>query len=385
MTPAASWTFRGLASAASVSARRIGDPVSADSAGLSARRVVALALGFAVLASTRYLLQPFVWRNWPVDEVLLGWLSVMGERIVVALAIAAAIVAALAVRQPLARAHPALHAAVYVLLVEAGAIGGEALLTWLAVPGAADHPFYWAARSLPWSVAAMAATGLQITWRRSMQAQSSMRQVQLARSQAEGQLASLRLQALQAQIEPHFLFNTLATARRLGSTEPAKGARLLEHLHEFVRLSRVGDAQITTWSVGEEIELARAYLGVVEMRFDGLLTVRFELDAAALHCEVPSLALATLIENAVKHGIAPSTRGGDIVVTARREAAVLTLTVADSGVGFQPGTSGTGIGLANTRARLRTLYGEQASLALAAQAPCGVVATLRLPAREGAA
>jgi two-component system, LytTR family, sensor kinase len=115
----------------------------------------------------------------------------------------------------------------------------------------------------------------------------------------------------------------------------------------------------------------------------GLLRVRYELDPAALRCELPPLMLSTLVENAVKHGITPSTNGGEIVVSVGRVDDRLELAVADSGVGFAHGPGGgSGIGLANTRARLRSLYGAQGRLDLASRSPQGVVASLQLPARE---
>jgi hypothetical protein len=356
--------------------------------GQPAARVLALALLISLVASTQYLFQPFVWRNWPVDEVLQGWFAVIGERATVALAIGASIALALPLMHRVPRAHFVVRTVLFVFMAEAGSMLGEAVLAWQDVPGAATGLADLGARSLRWSVAALAVAGLRLAWLRSLQVQSSMRAMQLARSQAEAQVASLRLQALQAQIEPHFLFNTLATVRRLGGTEPAQCERLLLHLHEFIRLSRVGEpgeVQGRIWTVGEEIELARAYLGVVEMRMDGRLRVGFDVDPGALACEVPPLMLATLVENAVKHGIAPSTAAGEIVVAAHRAGDRLDLSVADSGVGFAKGVSGgTGIGLSNTRARLRTLYGAQAQLSLEARQPSGVAARLQLPAREPA-
>jgi LytS/YehU family sensor histidine kinase len=112
---------------------------------------------------------------------------------------------------------------------------------------------------------------------------------------------------------------------------------------------------------------------------DGRLSLRIEVDATLQAAELPALALATLVENAVKHGITPSTRAGSITIDARGDGADLVVAVADTGVGFGAGSGGSGIGLANTRSRLATRYGGRASLALRANQPSGVVATLRLP------
>jgi signal transduction histidine kinase len=352
-------------------------------ARLPSLRVLGLALVFGVIASTQYLFQPFVWRNWPVDEVLLGWFTVLVDRLAVALTMGLAVAAALAAMQQLPDARPVMRGAIFVALAMAGAVAGELLLTVLEERGDSATAGEILLRSLRWAVAALAVAGLRLAWLRSLRAQSAVREHEVARLQADGQVTSLRLQALQAQIEPHFLFNTLATVRRLGSTEPAQCERLLAHLHDFIRLSRVGEGGLSGWSVGSEIELARAYLGVVEMRMRGLLRVHFEIDPAALGCDMPPLTLATLVENAVKHGITPSTSGGEIIVSAHRADGRLELTIIDSGVGFAPGVGGgSGIGLANTRARLRSLYGTHGRLELSARSPHGVVARLQLPARE---
>jgi len=351
-------------------------------ARLPSLRVLGLAVVLGAVASTQYLFQPFVWRHWPVDEVLLGWFTVLVDRLAVAVAMGLAVALALAVIRHAPEAGAVLRGAVFVALVLVGAVAGELLLVALEDRRTSATAGEVLLRSLRWAVPAMAVAGLRLAWLRALTVQSAVREHEVARAQADGQVTSLRLQALQAQIEPHFLFNTLATVRRLGATEPARCERLLSHLYEFIRLSRVGEGGSRPWAVGAEIELARAYLGVVEMRMGGLLRVRFELDPAALRCDMPPLMLATLVENAVKHGITPSTDGGEIVVSARRVADRLELVVADSGVGFVPGGGGSGIGLANTRARLRSLYGTQGRLDLSASAPQGVAATLQLPARE---
>ena len=352
-------------------------------ARLPSLRVMGLALAVGAIASTQYLFQPFVWRNWPVDEVLLGWWTVLGHRLAVALMIGLAVAAALAALQRQPDAPAVRRGTIFIVLVMAGAVAGELVLAVLEDHGHSITLGDSLLRSLRWGLAALAVVGLRAAWRRSLQVQSAVRDHEAARMRAETQITRLRLQALQAQIEPHFLFNTLATVRRLGATEPAQCERLLTHLRDFIHLSRVDEAGTRGWTVGAEVELARAYLGVVEMRMRGLLRVRYELDPAALRCEMPPLTLSTLVENAVKHGITPSTQGGEIVVRVRRIDDGLELAVEDSGVGFSQGLAGgSGIGLANTRARLRSLYGARGRLALAARSPHGVVASLHLPARE---
>ena len=140
-----------------------------------------------------------------------------------------------------------------------------------------------------------------------------MQATELRRAQMERQIAQSRLQMLRSQIEPHFLFNTLATVRRLHHTEPAQGAQLLTHFLDYLRLTlpTLHDEGAT---LGQEIDLVQAYLGVVAVRMSGRLQVSFEVSDELRACEFPALSIATLVENAVKHGIAPAPEGGAIQV-----------------------------------------------------------------------
>ncbi len=335
------------------------------------------ALALAAVVSTQFLFQPFIWRHWPVGEILLGWLEILRDRVVVAAAIAFAFATVL--RLPLS--HGPGRALAIGLGIALGAAAGEAGLMLLAVPMAAGDAATLAGRVLRWSSVAVSVAALQNVRMRSARVENDLRRAELAKLEGDTQLANLRLQALRAQIEPHFLFNTLATVRHLGATDPALRARLLDHLHTFTRLSLAAQPGNQVWTLGQELELVRAYLGVVGIRMDGLLAVDFDVDDAGLACDLPPLMLATLVENAVKHGITPSTRGGSIRIEARHDRNGLAVTVADTGVGFRA-SAGTGIGLANTRARLRTAYGARASLGLRGNHPCGVVALLHLPLAE---
>ncbi len=335
---------------------------------------VLAALAIALIVSTQFLFQPFVWRHWPLDEILLGWLEVLRDRTVVAVTIALAFSAA----QQLLLASDVSRSAALAMSIAVGALLGESLLMGLGAPAAASGAAALLGRALRWSVVAAAVAALIHMWLRAARSVDTLRRLELARLDSEGQLTHLRLQTLRTQIEPHFLFNTLATVRRLGTTDPALHTQLLDHLHNFIRLSLAAGPNERVWRLGQEIELVRSYLGVVDLRMNGRLAVAFEVEPGVQSLSLPPLLVATLVENAVKHGITPSTEGGSITVGARRDGAGLEVTVADTGVGFQSST-GSGIGLANTRARLRTLYGERAVLDLRANQPCGVVAVLRLP------
>jgi hypothetical protein len=340
---------------------------------LPASIVLPGALLVAVLISTQYLFQPFVWRNWPVDEVLLGWLDVMRERAVTALAIGAALVCAGRVQGFGPRARVAL---LCIAIPVGAAIGELAPLATDTQAGSQDLHLALG-RVLQWTLVGFSITAMHHVWRRSVDARAAVQAADLRRSLTERQLAEMHLQWLRSRIEPHFLFNTLATVRRLHHTEPLQGERLLSHFLSYLRMTLGGEhGQHAT--VGQEIDLAHAYLSIAAMRMSGRLTLRWNVPEDLRDCDLPSLTIATLAENAVKHGIAPRPDGGMIEISVQAVGDALEVTVADTGVGFN-GSGGSGIGLANTRARLATLYGAAGTLTLENHRSGGVVARVRLP------
>jgi len=237
------------------------------------------------------------------------------------------------------------------------------------------------AHALRWSAVALAVSALFYLWRMSSDANEQLRSETLCRLNTEHQLTNTRLAALRSQIEPHFLFNTLATLRWLQRTEPEAGARMLARFIDYLR-RMAPMLECSEVALGEEIDLMRAYLEVVAMRMGGRLHVAIDVPLNLRRARVPPLALATLVENAVKHGISPAQYGGEITILAYEVAHELVLSVIDTGVGFNPGSgSGTGIGLSNVCSRLSTLYGALGSLRVEANTPTGVRATLRLPCR----
>jgi sensor histidine kinase YesM len=195
-------------------------------------------------------------------------------------------------------------------------------------------------------------------------------------------MVEARLQLLQAQIEPHFLFNSLASVKRLYEKEPEKGRSLLRNLGDYLRVA-ISRARLRDAHLAEEVALARSFLAICEVRMGERLRVRIDLPAELESALVPPLMVGTLVENAIKHGIGPRASGGTVRVTARRHGSVLEVEVADDGVGFRA-RSGHGIGLANIRARLATLFADSASLELAGGPGGGVTATMRLPLRSAA-
>jgi len=329
--------------------------------------VIAFAL------SLQYFAQPFVWRNWPVEEVLEGWLFIFRDRLIVTVLIAAAISATALVRTESLQ----LRAVLLAVGVVVGAVSGELIVRLLY--GQFDGSGSLTAHALRWSAVALAVSAMFSLWRMSSDANEQLRNETLRRLNAEHLLTNTRLAALRSQIEPHFLFNTLATLRWLQRTEPEAGARMLASFIEYLR-RMAPMLECSEVSLGEEIDLMRAYLEVVEMRMGGRLHVAIDVPLDLRRARVPPLALATLVENAVKHGISPAQYGGEIVILAHEVAQQLVLSVTDTGVGFNPGSgSGTGIGLSNVCSRLSTLYGALGSLRVEANTPTGVRATLRLP------
>jgi hypothetical protein len=212
---------------------------------------------------------------------------------------------------------------------------------------------------------------------RSQAAAAAWHQTQVRQLALERELSSARLQLLQAQVEPHFIFNALANVRRLLRTDAAASRSLVTDLLRYLEeaLPRLRDEQTT---LGREVELVRAYLAVHQVRMGPRLRTEIDVPAALADRPVPPMALLTLVENALKHGLQPMVEGGTVRVAARAESSRLTLTVADDGHGMGSG-SGHGTGLANLRARLRAMYGASASLALAVNEPRGVIATITIP------
>jgi LytS/YehU family sensor histidine kinase len=203
------------------------------------------------------------------------------------------------------------------------------------------------------------------------------RQAEVDREHLDAQMDEARLQVLQAQIEPHFLFNTLATVRRLYRTSPATAIEMLDNLMRYlsVALPQIRASQST---LGRDVALVEAYLGIQKLRMGRRLAFSIDLPAELHGTPLPPMMLLTLVENAIKHGVSPLPEGGFVRVSANAEHGQLLVRVADSGRGFVQ-TFGTGTGLANTRARLAALYGTGARLELTANLPRGITATLLLP------
>ena len=205
--------------------------------------------------------------------------------------------------------------------------------------------------------------------------------LELARSEMERQALDARLNLLQAQVAPHFLFNTLANVQALVDAGSPQASEVLRSLVTYLRAAvpRL-DEPVTT--LGQELQLVRAYLDLMRMRMPDRLRFELSTDPAALALRCPPMTLLTLVENAVRHGIDPSEEGGEIEVLVRRMDDRCRIIVRDSGAGLGDSNRGLGTGLAALRERLQLVFGESASLAVGSREPRGVVATLELPARE---
>ena len=196
----------------------------------------------------------------------------------------------------------------------------------------------------------------------------------------QGQLAEARLHVLTAQLQPHFLFNTLNAIAALVRDDPTLAERLLARLSELLRHSlRDGtDAETTLES---ELSFLEKYLEVQEARFGPRLAVTFQVDPALLDAKVPRLILQPLVENAIRHGIAPRSGPGAIQVSASQDGDRVRLSVLDDGLGLA-GKLSEGIGLRSTRERLRQLYGDDQHFTLARAPHGGTSCTLSLPLRR---
>ncbi len=203
---------------------------------------------------------------------------------------------------------------------------------------------------------------------------------ELERSELARQALDARMRLLSAQMQPHFLFNTLANVQALVEAGSPRAAQLLQSLTAYLRaaLPRLDDPAAT---LGQEVERVRAYLDLMQMRMPDRLQFALQVDPGAGGLRCPPMTLLTLVENAVRHGIDPSEEGGRIDIEARRDGARCRLRVADTGVGLRAERGGQGTGLAALRERLQLLHGGDATLKLSAVIPHGVCAELDFPAR----
>ncbi len=246
----------------------------------------------------------------------------------------------------------------------------QATLGWLS----------WIFTTLPFGIAVyLCVVGIEHAIRYFVEARE--REVEVSR--LSEQLATARLSALQAQVNPHFLFNTLNTvAVLIRDNEGRPAVRIVEQLSDMLRTT-LSSHTASEIPLSEELELVRKYVSIEEARFSDRLRPEFEIDATLMAAMIPSFSIQHLVENAIRHGITKDPDAGRLRIEARRDGDHLEVSVSDDGPGIDPGIDfPTGHGISQTRERLNSLYGNDASLELVQAEGGGTVAILRVPFRE---
>jgi len=200
--------------------------------------------------------------------------------------------------------------------------------------------------------------------------------------QLKRQVVEARMAAMQAQVEPHFLFNTLASIDHLILTDPSRASQMQKNLIALLRASMPSMRESTPMAhnLGREMAVIRPYLEILKVRMEERLQTDIQVPEGLLSAEFPSMMIQSLVENAIKHGLEPKAEGGRLTVKAEIVHGKLAVTVADTGLGFgKAATAGTGVGLANIRERIKLLYGDRASMTVADNTPSGTIVTLTVP------
>jgi signal transduction histidine kinase len=250
----------------------------------------------------------------------------------------------------------------------------DLVLAEFALTYGPDWARYWALGLL--------ITGAWLYMRAETEQAAVLSQVAVDSARLDEQTAEARLQMLEAQIEPHFLFNTLANVKRLYDTDRRNAAWMLRNLKEYLAVA-LPQMRETESTLAREIAHVTAYLNIQQIRMGRRLAFGIDVPEPLRTARMPPLMLLTLAENAIKHGLGPFPKGGRIDLRATVEDGRLRVEVADTGQGFAA-SAGGGTGLANIRARLKALFGAAASLSLALNAPHGVIATIVLPYHDAA-
>ncbi len=226
---------------------------------------------------------------------------------------------------------------------------------------------------------------IKITYKGQLKAQQQAAQAtEVAESeQLRRQVVEARMAAMQAQVEPHFLFNTLASIDHLIETDPPRASTMQKNLIALLRASMPTMREANQGGprdLGREMAVIRPYLEILKVRMEERLATRIDVPDGLLSAEFPSMMIQSLVENAIKHGLEPKAEGGELSIKAEIVHGKLTVTVADTGLGFgRAATAGTGVGLANIRERLALLYGGKASLSVNENRPSGTVVTIAVP------
>jgi len=196
--------------------------------------------------------------------------------------------------------------------------------------------------------------------------------------QLERTVVEARMEALQAQIEPHFLFNTLASIDQLIQTDPPRASKMQQSLIRYLRSALPQMRGSARPTLGQQVSLSSAYLEIMAIRMEERLQPVVNVPEQLKSALFPSMMLQTLVENAIKHGLEPKAEGGRLEISAELRDGRLAVHVADSGMGFTPQAS-VGVGLANVRERLKALYGGRAELIISVPPGGGTIATIQIP------
>ena len=257
--------------------------------------------------------------------------------------------------------------------IAAGLLGREIL------PRLGDHRWFLAVALT--SLAVSVVMSIVFFWReRSALADAALEREQRRAADIQREATAANLRALQAQIEPHFLFNTLANVTSLIEAEPATAKHMLESFIRFLRASLAATRRSRS-ALADEFALVSDFLAVLKIRMRDRLEFAMVLPPELAAVELPPMLLQPLVENAIRHGLEPKLEGGRVTLEARRERDRLILEVRDTGVGFADATTG-GVGLANVRNRLQLAQGEAARLTVRDNSPCGTIVAIEWPLEE---
>lgn len=222
--------------------------------------------------------------------------------------------------------------------------------------------------------------GSAFYWESMAITRSNLERAQVRRLEMEKRISEARLMTLQAQIEPHFLFNTLSNILSLFDTDIEKGKSMQKDLIRYLE-SSLSKIRKDVSTIGEEIDLVIAYLNIFKVRMEERLQFKLTIPDQLKKIPFPSMLIQPLVENAIKHGIEPKVEGGEIFITVEDRDQTIRIMVADTGLGVSQG-KGAQTGLANIRERLALLYGSKGRLIIAENHPCGIKSIIEIPQIE---
>jgi len=356
-------------------ARRDASLIARAVGALNWQRLAAVAL-VTLLLSLGALVSPALLDFFSPAEIALAWLEHLAELAVIAAALLAVFTV---LDEALPRGMPLRLTVISGALLALSIVLAMLLHAYYA--DGFEHlppPLRMLADSLRWGLPAVFLVLIGDMHKRALRTDSAAHAMELARAQLQQGESERQLALLQAQIEPHFLFNILGNVRRLYRTRPQAGAEAVGSLMRYLRTA-LPQLRNRRASLGEEIALVRAYLELFQLRMGPQLGFSIRIDAGLEEAEFPPMLLVTLVENAIKHGVEP-VGGGHVEVRAVRRRNLLEVSVRDDGAGFgATASSGTGVGLVNVRRQLVARYQGRARLTLEEQEPRGARATIAIP------